>query len=161
MKPQSLFDSAPKRKKPVMLTGRSRKFLEQSGFLVSLVERNLNIPRPGSQENFRRKFDAFGIADLIAVKAEVAGTLYIQVTDFSHGAEHKEKILAAKASPVLLQAQNQVHLHLWKAFRKNGRKLWKLHVYSLCENTNIDEVYFSDCEERWFYDNRQEYDEGF
>lgn len=155
-----LFDAAPKRKKPVMLTGRSRKFLERSGFVVSLVERNLNIPRKG-MENFRRKFDAFGIADLIAVNPEVEGTLYVQVTDFSHGSEHKEKIRAAKASPILLSASNRIELHLWKASKKQGRKIWKLQVWKL-DHTVISGINFQhDADERWFLDNGQEYDPEF
>jgi hypothetical protein len=162
MKQPALFDVEKKRKKPVMLTGRSRKFLERCGFIVALVERNLNVPRPGGQPNFRNKFDAFGIADLIAVKADVTGTLYIQTTDFSHGAEHKEKILAAKASPVLLSAANRIELHLWKSVKKQGRKLWRMQVYRLLPDPRSETaVFFSDPDERWFLDNGQEYDPNF
>src|ERR1700690_918995 len=119
-----------------MLTGRSRKYLERSGFIVALVERSVNAPRPGGLPNFRNKFDCFGISDLVAVRSDVTGTLYIQVTDFSHGAEHKEKIPGAKAAPILLEAANRVELHLWKSSKKSGRKLWKLPVCRLMETSD-------------------------
>lgn len=158
----SLFDEGPKkRKKPVALTGRSRKYLERCGFIVALVERSLNVPRPGGQPNFRNKFDAFGIADLCCCHPDKTGCLFVQVTDFQHAAEHKEKILAAKASPILLSAANRIELHTWKAFKKQGRKLWKLRVCRLQENVNGDAIFFADPDERWFLDNMQEYDPEF
>jgi len=163
MKHPDLFNpDLKKRKKPVLLTSRSRKYLERSGFIVANVERSLNVLKDKSNPfgaRFINRFDAFSIADLIACKADVIGTTYVQSTDFGHAADHREKILAARAAPILLKAENRIELHLWKSYKKNGRKLWRLNVLRLCLSAQGPE--FRDPEETWFYDNMQDYDDRF
>jgi hypothetical protein len=158
-----LFDSkveAPekkKRKKPVMLTGRSTKFLQREGYIVALVERTVNAPRfkHGVEDTpFRNKFDAFGFADLAAAVPHEVGTLWVQVTDHSHHADRRAKILANDKAPILLKASNRIHLHSWKPSKKRGRKLWRLSVQEARLSEGV--LIFSEREERWFLDNGQE-----
>lgn len=162
MKVQSnLFAPIKKRKKPVSLSGRTRKYLESYGYLTALVERSVDVPKfPGSAERFRNKFDCFGVFDVVAVNPQKIGTLYVQITDHSHKAEHVTKMLAAKALPVILQSQNRVQLHTWKAFKRRGVKLWNLRMQTaqLVQNKTIE---FSEIAEHWFRDNMQEVDSEF
>ncbi len=155
-----LFESIkPKRKKPVALTGRSRKYLESCGYIVSLVERSVDVQRPGSTERFRNKFDCFGFADLVGAVLERRGTLYIQVTDHAHSAEHRSKIINAPAVPILLQTENRVQLHTWKASKRKGVKLWNLRIHTaFVENSCIQ---FAEMAQHWFMDNGREVEPEF
>lgn len=148
-------EKKPKRKKPVMLTGRSRKYLERQGYIVALVERSVNAPRPNGAV-FRNKFDAWGLADLAAVHPDKTGTLWIQVTDHAHAAEHREKILAAKHAPTLLKAENQIELHCWKSSKKSGQKRWCLRSQEFILNRSRGEIEILDIKEFWFRENMQE-----
>lgn len=151
-----------KRKKPISLTGRSRKYLERLGYIVALVERSLNIPPkfPG-QDVFRHKFDAWGFADLAAVHPEFTGTLWIQVSDHAHRLDRLAKILETQTAPIILQAHNRIQLHTWKSSKKQGVKLWCLRLQ--CANLWTDEktVEFSDPQELWFRENMAELDDDF
>jgi hypothetical protein len=153
-------EKKPKRKKPVMLTGRSRKFLEREGYAVALVERTLNAPTDKTNpfaKRFINKFDAFGVADLAAVHPDKTGTLWIQVTDHAHRAEHVEKILAAKHAPTILKAENRIELHCWKSSKKSGQKRWCLRLQRVTlDISGAEKLWISDPEERWFRENMQE-----
>jgi hypothetical protein len=153
----------PKRKKPVSLTGRSRKYLERLGYVVALVERSLDVPRfTGSQERFRNKFDAFGIADLACIHPSFVGTLWVQVTDHKHRQEHLDKMLAAHPTPLILQAKNRIQLHTWKSSKRKGRKLWclRLQTVTLAEDSELTSaepgLLASSIQEFWFYENMHE-----
>lgn len=149
-----------KRKKPVALAGRSRKFLEHEGYITALVERSLNVPpKFGKPEGFRHKFDAWGFADLAAIHPDKTGTLWIQVTDHAHRLDRLEKVLAARAVPTILSAYNRVELHTWKASKKKGLKLWCLRLQRIEQGVGGG-IVVSDVEERWFRENMQEVD-GF
>ena len=151
-----------KRKKPVMLTGRSRKYLEHQGYIVALVERSLDVPKfPGSTERFRNKFDAFGFADLAAVHPDKTGTLFIQVTDHAHRLDRLAKILALRTPKVILQANNRIELHTWKASRKQGRKLWCLRLQAAHLWIDGTKVEFEEPQEKWFLENMTEYEPEF
>jgi hypothetical protein len=119
-----------KRAKPVTTTDRSRKFLEKQGYIVALVERSVNAPRffkgNPTGEVFRNKFDAFGFADLICVRADVIGTLYIQSTTVDHQAERRQKVLDAKATRTILLAGNQIVVHGWGKKGPRGQKTWQV-----------------------------------
>jgi len=167
-----LFDPIkPKRKKPVSLTIRSRKYLEAHGYVVALVERSIQRPKfPGSTEKYHNKFDCFGFADLVAVHPDKPGSLYIQVTDHSHAMEHRRKMLEAKAVPVILKALNRIQLHTWKASKKKGLKHWCLRLQSVrlgqldgttAERTGLRTVELTEPIEHWFGDNGQEVDADF
>jgi hypothetical protein len=164
MKQPPLFsDDKPKRKKPVLLTRRSRKFLERQGFIVALVERSLDVPKfkeNPAGERFRNKFDCFGIADLCCCHSDQVGCLFVQVTDFAHAAEHRDKILAAKALPILLTAQNRVELHCWKSCKRKGRKMWQLRMYALFRTPQSIEWAEAKAD-HWFLDNMQEIEADF
>src|SRR5580692_9653304 len=155
-----LFEPIKKRKKPVALTGRSRKYLEAHGYAVALVERSLNVHKfPGSTERFTNRFDAFGFADLAAVTLAHSGTLWIQVTDHAHRAEHERKILEAIKAPLILQAGNRIQLHTWKASKKKGVKIWNLRIQTA--QLFQDSIEFGEITEHWFRDNMQEIDPNF
>ena len=164
MKQPPLFsDDKPKRKKPVLLTRRSRKFLERQGFIVALVERSLDVPKfkeNPAGERFRNKFDCFGIADLCCCHSDQVGCLFVQVTDFAHAAEHRDKILAAKALPILLTAQNRVELHCWKSCKRKGRKLWQLRIQQVLIDAE-GAMKFPEPADFWFLDNMQEIEADF
>jgi hypothetical protein len=161
----------PKRKKPVSLTIRSRKYLEQHGYITSLVERSVDVPKfPGSTERFRNKFDCFGFADLVAVHPEKPGTLYIQVTDHSHAAEHRKKMLLESKVPIILQASNRIQLHLWKSSKRKGIKRWCLKSQTAILNqwegttaiaNRMRTVELTEPSEHWFRDNMQEVEPTF
>lgn len=133
-----MSDQEKKRKKPVMVTGRSRKFLEEQGYIVALVERTVNVPRkdeeskPGFKKRFINKFDAFGFADLIAVRAGDVGTLYIQTTTASHQAERRTKILDLGVTKLILQSQNRIVVHGWKKKQQRGVERW-IVIVSECK----------------------------
>lgn len=134
--PESTPEGPKKRKKPVMLTARSRKYLEREGWVTALVERSVDVPKfvngKPTGERWRNKFDCFGFADLVAVNVDVPGTTYIQVSDHSHGAERRGKVLGAPATPVILAAKNRIEVHTWKKIKPRGRPaLWQLYL-SVC-----------------------------
>jgi len=156
-----LFESKPKRKKPVMLTGRTRKFLEHEGWITALVERTLDVPKfKGNPfgERFRNKFDAFGFCDVLAVSPFIPGSLYIQVTDHTNHAKHREKLLSLSAPAVILQAGNQIAIHSWKSVKRKGRRLWRLRVEAVKLVHGVLECVESD--PRWFFDNMHEVDDN-
>lgn len=118
------------RKKPVMLTGRSRKYLQREGYITALVERTIDVPKFEKGKfvgRFINKFDCFGFADVVAVKPDETGTMYLQVTDHTSHSKRVEKIIEAKAAPVILKAGNSIWVHSWKSQKPRGRpKLWRL-----------------------------------
>ena len=154
MQPRLFEEGKPKRKKPIALTGRSRKFLEHQGYVVALVERSVNAPRPNG-EVFRNKFDAFNLADLCCVHPEHTGCLFVQVTDHHNRTAHINKMLAAPAAPVLLRAHNRIELHCWKSSKRKGQKLWCLRVQKL-DDWLDGSLRFSEIEEHWMRDNMRE-----
>lgn len=126
----------PKRAKAVTMTQRSRKYLERLGYQVALVERSVNAPRffkgAPTGEVFRNKFDAFGFADLVAVKPDVIGTLYIQTTSAGNQSARREKILECKATRAILQSQNRITVHGWAKKGARGQpKKWNVNIFNL------------------------------
>jgi hypothetical protein len=122
-----------KRAKPVTMTARSMKYLKEQGYLVALVERSIDVPRFGKGfkpgDRFRNKFDAFGFADLIAVKPGTIGTLYVQTTTADHQSERRTKILEALATKTILECRNRIVVHGWSKKGARGMpKLWSVTV---------------------------------
>lgn len=122
-----------KRAKPVTMTARSMTYLKKQGYLVALVERSIDVPRFGKGfkpgDRFRNKFDAFGFADLIAVKPGTIGTLYVQTTTADHQAERRVKILEAVATRTILECKNRIVVHGWsKKGARGAAKLWQVTV---------------------------------
>lgn len=125
----------PKRAKAVTMTQRSRKYLEKQGYQVALVERSVNAPRffkgAPTGEVFRNKFDAFGFADLVAVKPDVIGTLYIQTTSADNQAARCQKVFDAKATRAILQSQNRITVHGWRKKGARGqKKTWQVNIFN-------------------------------
>lgn len=137
-----LEEGKKKRAKPVTTTARSKQFLEKQGYLVALVERTVDVPRfnrgVATGERFRNKFDAWGFADLIAVRADIVGTLYIQSTTTDHQAERRQKVLDAKATRTILLAGNQIVVHGWAKKGPRGQKTWQV-TESRCLLVSDDE----------------------
>lgn len=135
----------PKRKKPVKLSDRSREYLKSRGYMVTFVERSYEIKKRVkgelTGESYWQKFDAFNVADLLAIKVGEPGTLYIQTTAASHAAEHKNTILGEMATRPILQTGNRIHLHAWKKKTVNKREVWVVQVWD-CTLDEKMRVYF-------------------
>lgn len=98
------------------LTSRSMRRLRSEGFAVDLVERWLAV--------IQRRRDLFGIIDLIAVRGDLRGATFVQVTSRSGMSSRLKKIQRSPFAPVILAAGNAIHLHGWD--RRDGR--WRLKV---------------------------------
>jgi hypothetical protein len=97
---------------------RSKEYMETAGWMVGKTEY--------WNQWAHKRFDLFGLADMVCVHSGVSGTTYVQ----SCGEDvqpHIEKMLANTVLPTILKAQNQVFLQAW---RKRGdwgkRKTWQL-----------------------------------
>jgi len=93
---------------------RSKKLLEDEGFVVAIVERW----NPWAKV----RQDLFGIIDLLGVKKGI--TLGVQVTTLSHKQGHIDKMEAHTNLKQLLQAGWEVKLHSWREL-KDG---WQVDI---------------------------------
>lgn len=110
-------------------TQRSLKWLRDQGYIAAVVEQNVRIPAMNGQPAKMFKRDLFGFVDIVAMKADVMGTTFIQVTAGlgSHRTERQAKMEAADALRPMLAAGNSCEFHAWRKVGKRGaRKLWKL-----------------------------------
>lgn len=134
-----------KRKKPTKLSDRSREYLKSLGYSTTFVERSYEIKKRENGvptgETYWQKFDAFNIADILAIKIEEPGTLYVQSTDHTSAARHKNTILGEMATRLLLQTGNRIHLHVWKKRTVQKREIWTVQVLD-CTIDDKMRVYF-------------------
>jgi hypothetical protein len=91
---------------------RSRLLLISQGYEVDVAE---------SFNYFtKRRKDAFGFADLLAIDEEHNGTLYVQVTTSHNMLARLKKIISLPISKKILESDNRIHIHGW--YEKTG--LW-------------------------------------
>lgn len=107
-------------------TQRSKKLMEEAGYLVEIVE------RWNPWAHIRQ--DLYGIVDLLGVGP--AGTLAVQTTTAAHVAERREKILASKAIPYLVAAGWTVRIHGWRKPSKRFRR-WRVSEVDILVNGRI------------------------
>jgi hypothetical protein len=88
---------------------RSKELMESEGFTVALVERYCTWSQ--------RRFDLFGFADLIAVRA--GETVAVQSTTLTNLAARRKKIAESEAAPVCLAAGWKIVVHGWA--KRGGR----------------------------------------
>ena len=98
-------------------SARSKRILEAKGFMVAIVERWI--------QQARKRIDAFGFADLMAIIDGPKGVLAVQATTGSNFSAHITKILQLETVPVWLDAGNRIQVHGWRLAGARGkRKLW-------------------------------------
>ena len=102
-----------RKKKSISPLQRSKKLLEEQGYLVAIVERW----NPWAKV----RQDLFGIIDLLAIK--YGKTLAVQVTTLGHRSEHETKMLSSPYINRLLDVW-KVELHSWRKL-KDG---WKVDI---------------------------------
>ena len=130
-----------KRKKPVSATQKSLKWLREQGYTAWVVEQNVHFFNKETKRMEMFKRDAWNIADIIAIRAGEAGTLYVQTTTTGHGADRVAKIKANPVASLLLQTGNRIHVHGWALRGKRGaRKLWEMKTYDLATDTEVTDV---------------------
>ena len=119
------------KKHSVTTTTRSTKWLRDRGYSVSNVEKWISFPdRANGNKIIRMRQDCFGFADLVAVKSDVVGTLYVQTTSRGNQSARRNKILASPDASNILQAGNRIHVHGWGQVGERGkRKLWEVFVF--------------------------------
>jgi hypothetical protein len=83
----------------------------------------------------KRRKDAFGFADLIAMKPSVRGVLFVQTTSGTNVSARLAKMQMTAAVEVAMAAGNSVICHGWAKRGKRGeRKLWS------CREVNMADV---------------------
>ena len=109
---------------------RSKKLLESEGFKVGIVEHWHSFAH--------RRMDLYGLADLVAVRGDRAGTTYVQCCG-EDIQPHIEKMLANTVLPDILKAMNPVFLWAWRKRGERGkRKTWDLlEIEFFWENSQI------------------------
>jgi hypothetical protein len=86
-------------------TARTLNLLRAETFKVAVVERRL--------PHCHITVDAFGLFDLIAVRADLPGVLGVQCTSGSNHAARVRKLLANAVLPVWFAAGNGVQVISW------------------------------------------------
>ena len=87
-------------------TAKSLAHLRCSGYFATVVEQWV----PGA--NIRR--DAFGFADILAVRADRSGVLFVQTTSRSNMSARRKKILSIMEASACVFAGNQIEVHGWE-----------------------------------------------
>jgi hypothetical protein len=108
----------PKPKK-ADLNARERRWFEREGYLFEKVEKA--NPWGGVTQDLWKCFD------YIAVRSDVTGVLFVQVTDKGDLSKRRRKILAAEATPVLLAAGNRIQIHAWHQPQGPGKR-WEVKI---------------------------------
>lgn len=112
-------------------TQRSLKELRKRGYSVCIVEKYIKFPGMP----FGKRIDAFGIADLLACRAEPPEIALVQTFPNSGGsgfAQHTAKILAIPELSVWKAAGGKVLLMGWaKQGPRGKRKTWTLREEAL------------------------------
>jgi hypothetical protein len=98
---------------------RSRLMLISQGYEVDVCE----------SFNFftKRRKDAFGFADLLAIDDNHNGTLYVQVTTATNVLARKKKIKSLPICKRILEADNRIHIHGWHVC--NG--FWDCRIHEI------------------------------
>jgi hypothetical protein len=94
-------------------TSRSLRLLRREGWTPSVVERWLPYARVRS--------DCLGFADVLAVREDVAGVLFIQACAGGDASKRVRKLLGVQAVRVALLAGNQVEVWAWRKSAKTNR----------------------------------------
>lgn len=106
-------------------TARSLDRLKKEGFTCTIVERWVPASGAGYKGPLVRR-DAFGIADILAVKVGVIGATLVQVTSGSNVSSRLAKIKASAEAAIFLAAGNRLVIHGWSKMGKAGkRKTWQ------------------------------------
>ncbi len=116
--------TSTKPKKRVQPSQRSKKLLEKEGWQVGMTERwntFAGVPKqqrcPCGQGMITRpvgiRQDLWKFVDMVAVKSDKPGTLYVQSTVMDRLAEHVAKILNMNEAVVPLRAGNRIEVHGW------------------------------------------------
>jgi len=88
------------------LTQRSVEKLQEEGYVVSVVEHY--------DKRSRKRFDAFGCIDIIAVHPDNNGTLYVQTTSKGHISDRVKKVSGQVSfMDACLRAGNRIVIHGW------------------------------------------------
>jgi len=101
---------------PETLTARTKRYFEERGYLVGVVERW--IPQA------RRRVDLFGFADIVVV-GWITPTTYVQVTSGGNHAARIKKILSLESARRVLNEGNYIVVMSWSKRGPRGRrKVW-------------------------------------
>lgn len=120
---------------------RSRDWLKKSGYHIGTVEMWLTFPERingrATGKMIRTKRDLFNFADLVAIKPDESGTLYIQTTTTANQAARAAKVLDNPIVKDILKSGNRIHIHGWAQVGPRGkRKLWKVTITEVTSQTS-------------------------
>lgn len=102
-------------------TQRSMAELRKRGYTARIVEH--------WNAHANKKQDLFGFGDILAVKADVPGSLIVQTTTGSHLANRIQKAERLEAYKTWLKAGNQVEFHGWR--KLSGRWVCRIETGTL------------------------------
>jgi len=107
-------------------SARSKKHLEDRGFIVGSVEKYNQYSR--TRHDFPYKKDG-GFADLLAYKPGVSGVLAVQCTTSDNVSSREKKIQGYETLYGWTQSNNACVIHGWsKKGPKGKRKLWAVRI---------------------------------
>lgn len=119
-------------------TARSSDWLKKRGWIVSNVEKFNSF--------IKRRFDAFGLGDLLAARPET-GIGLIQCTTGSNAAAHVDKALEQPYLIVWLRSGGSFHIHAWSLAGPRGkRKKWTLRILEAVIESNGEGCSFREVE---------------
>lgn len=98
-------------------TARTKQRLQAAGYVVGIVEKWNQHGNGGKGI----RVDLFGFADLLAVRCDKPGALFVQATTAGHISHRLEKIRQEPRVRTVLLASNRVEIWGWRK-RKSG--LW-------------------------------------
>jgi hypothetical protein len=93
-------------------TGRTFNLLKAEGFEVAVVERRL--------PHCHITVDAFGLFDLLALRADSPGCLGVQCTSAANHAARVRKVLENPVLPAWLRAGNRAEVISWRQDREGN-----------------------------------------
>lgn len=100
---------------------KSKKWLEDGGYLVGIVEKWVPFPKPG------HRVDLYGIIDMVAIRTQEVGVLGVQATSASNARARVVKSLESNTLLPWLQSGNRFEVHSWgKQGARGKRKVWTL-----------------------------------
>ena len=77
----------------------------------------------------KKRYDLFGVGDVLGVKGDPPDTLLVQVTDGQHVGDHRQKIAEEPRVRTWLEAGNRMELWVWRKLlvTKSGRaRKWEV-----------------------------------
>ena len=109
-----------KRRKAIPTAKRTMAYLREAGWTVAKVELYNHF--------CRQRFDMFGFADLVAIRADRKGALAVQSAAMANEKDHIDKVRDNEILKMWLNCGNAFWLVCWGKRQVNGRPRWSSRV---------------------------------